>query len=283
MDDLFDRFKPHFASWLQVYDMDKRWDYFIGERKRVGSPLYYAAFCGLYDLAERLIMKHPEQVNAAGGFNLAPLPAALSMNHFLVANLLHKHGAVVDVRGDADWTPLHLASYCGSVDITRWLLDHNAGANARNRYSRTPLHMAARKTDVKIVQVLLEHNPEIDARDNEMGKTPLHDVLTLVDFFPHAKPVETMRLLLEHGADPNTRDDSDSTPLHRASSLGWLEIARLLLNHGANVDEKDGNSQTPFEVAASKKFHKLTKLLLEHGAVPPLYVVYTSTSQYLRL
>ena len=228
MDDLFDSSKTHFGLWLRVYDMDERWEVFSNGRKDdVGSPLYYAAFCGFHDLAERLIMKHPEQVNAAGGLNLAPLPAALSMKHFHVANLLHKHGAVVDVRDNADWTPLHIASHSGSVDITRWLLDHGADANARNSLSRTPLHMAARKRDVKVTR------PDPNTRDHNHS-TPLHLPL------PQVRP--------------------------QGSSSGWLEIARLLLSHGANVDVEDGNSRTPFEVATLERFHELKKLLLEHGA-----------------
>jgi hypothetical protein len=269
MDDLFDSSKPHFSAWLRTHDMDRRWHGFGSViRKAVASPLYYAAFGGFHDLAERLIMKNPEQVNAAGGFNLAPLPAALSMTHFPVAKLLHKHGAAVDVQDGLNWTPLHVASFSGSVDITRWLLDHGAGANPRDWLSRTPLHMAARRADFKVVQVLLEYNPEINARDKE-GRTPLHDVLTLVGSFADGNPVEVMRLLLEHGADPNICDHRHSTPLHQSSSSGVLEIACLLLSHGAKVNEKDGDSRTPFELAESKGFHELTKLLFEHGAVPP--------------
>ncbi|KAF8264002.1 hypothetical protein EI94DRAFT_1665088 [Lactarius quietus] len=68
MDDLFDSSKPHFSAWRGVHDMDEHWPYFIPPPVAgVGSPLYYAAFCGLYGLAERLIMKHPDQVNAPGG------------------------------------------------------------------------------------------------------------------------------------------------------------------------------------------------------------------------
>jgi hypothetical protein len=75
MNDLFDSSKPYFAAWLQVHDIDEDWESFSpGSRHGVGSPLYYAAFCGFYDLAERLIMKHPEQVNARGGRILFPLP-----------------------------------------------------------------------------------------------------------------------------------------------------------------------------------------------------------------
>jgi hypothetical protein len=120
--DLFDSSKPHFVAWCRVHDMDEDWPGFtlwprcLGQG---GSPLYYAAFLGLYDLAERLILKHPEQVNSGGGRILAPLQAALYKSHFHIANLLHEHGAVVDVRGQLTRTPLHAASIsCGGYSIT---------------------------------------------------------------------------------------------------------------------------------------------------------------------
>ena len=88
MDSLFDSSKPHFAEWLQVHNIDEGWDSFsLYMPDGLGSPLYFAAFCGFYDLAECLIMRHPEQVNARGGLNVSPLPAALYKRHFNVAQL----------------------------------------------------------------------------------------------------------------------------------------------------------------------------------------------------
>ena len=87
-------------------------------------PLYYATLCGFYDLAKRLIARNPEHVNAMGGQMVTPLVAALSRNHFRVADLLHQHGADVSVRGKSQTTPLHEASFAGLVDVVVWLLDH---------------------------------------------------------------------------------------------------------------------------------------------------------------
>jgi ankyrin repeat protein len=269
MVDLFDNSKPHFSAWLRVHDIDKRWDLFAAVvRDGVGSPLYYAAFCGFYDLVERLIMEHPEQVNAHGGRNLSPLPAALSNRHFHVANLLCEHGAVVDVRDMTNWTPLHVAALSGSVDIMQWLLNHGADASAETDAHRTPLHMVARATNLEAVQLLLEHDIDVNSRDI-LGETPLHDVLACASLSEEGKAVETVRRLLERGADQNIRDDEHSTPLHQAASSGWLEAARLLLSYGAKVNETDGDGWTPFQVALSGGFHEFTELLLEHGAVPP--------------
>ena len=268
MDDLFDSSKPHFAAWLHVHDMDERWGLFSnGERGGGGSPLYYAAMCGFHDLVECLIMKHPEQVNGRGGLILAPLPAAVFKRHFTVANLLYKHGAIVDVRDESDWTPLFVASKYGHVDTIRWLLNHGADLNAQDDGSKTPIFRAVIHFQPGVVEVLLEHKPDINLRDH-LGNTPLHYALSHIDSSPGGVGLEIAQQLLECGADPNIRRH-DTTPLHKASSEGLLEVARLLLSYGAKVDEKDGGGRTPFQVASSRVDHELTKLLLEHGAVPP--------------
>ena len=265
MDDLFDISKPHFAAWLRVYCIDNPWDNFSPQSlDDVGSPLYYAAFCGFYDMAEHLITKHPEQVHARGGYNLFPLQAALFKSHLHVANLLYRHGAVVDVQGRYMNTPLHAASCIGQVDVMRWLLDHGAVANALNTVDFTPLFYTAIVMNLEALQVLLEHNADINSQ-NRVGGTPLYWVLYHCG--SHGKFVDMVRRLLEHGADPNICNKEHTFPLHEASSQGLLEAARLLLSYGAKVDEKGGGGKTPLQLAASDE---MAKLLLEHGAVPKL-------------
>ena len=264
MYDLFDSSKPHFAAWLQVHDIDEVWrDFSYFSHDGVGSPLYYAAFCGFYDLAEHLIMKHPEQVNARGGRTLFPLPAALHNRHFHVANLLYRHGVVVDVQGDHESTPLYAVSGQGQVDTMRWLLDHGANQDACTSGGYTPLFYAASAMDLEAVQVLLEYNADINSQSSA-GATPLYWILS--NHGSREKFVDMVLRLLEHGADPNIGDKYDTSPLHEASSRGLLEAAQQLLIHGANVDENDGNGKTSYQRAASDE---MRKLLLEHGALPP--------------
>ena len=263
MNDLFDGSKPHFAAWLKVHNIDERWSYLSSFSRDRGSPLYYAAFCGFYDLAEHLIMKHPEQVNARGGRILAPLPAALYKKHFRVANLLYSHGAVVDVRDKSERTPLRVASHDEQIDVMRWLLDHGADANARMQNGNTALSGAAASMHADAVQVLLEHNADVNMQ-NDGGETPLY---WATHGQSQGEVADTVRRLLDHGADPNICDNDYSSPLHQASSKGFLEVARLLLSYGAKVDEKDKKGRTPIQLAASRGHDEMTKLLLEHGAV----------------
>src|SRR6266576_2321896 len=90
MEDLFDPDKPYFAAWLQVHDIDTAplgdslLFYFADpsrEESNTGIPLYYAALCGFYELAEQLITKHPQQVNTTGCHFISPLGAALRGEH----------------------------------------------------------------------------------------------------------------------------------------------------------------------------------------------------------
>ena len=81
--------------------------------------------------------------------------------------------------------------------------------------------------------------------------------------------MSAIRLLLEHGADVTTRDNTHSTPLHVASSKGNGEAVRLLIRHGAEVNAQDGRRRTPLHRAASSRLafkRNVVRLLLSSGA-----------------
>lgn len=59
------------------------------------------------------------------------------------------------------------------------------------------------------------------------GSTGLHLAVAHLD---------AVRLLLEHGADPNARDAGDNAyPLHFAGGAGGVEVVRALLDAGGDV------------------------------------------------
>lgn len=78
---------------------------------------------------------------------------------------------------------------------------------------------------------------------------------------------EAVNLLIWHGADIDARNGNQSTPLHLAASSHLAlkgMIVRLLLRHGANIDAKDGEGQTPLEIASSEGNFWIAKLLSDH-------------------
>jgi hypothetical protein len=87
-----------------------------------------------------------------------------------------------------------------------------------------------------------------------------------------------VRLLLEHGADPNQPEDSapDGLALFEACSRNNLEIAELLLEHGANPDsgsDSNGCCLTIGEVYHGDRAKPMQQLLQRHGATTPPYAM----------
>ena len=62
---------------------------------------------------------------------------------------------------------------------------------------------------------------------------------------------DTVRLLIEHGADVTTLDKTHSSALHLAAFFRSSKIVRLLLEHGVDVSMLDENKKTPLHLALS--------------------------------
>ncbi|OAP64317.1 hypothetical protein AYL99_00289 [Fonsecaea erecta] len=91
--------------------------------------------------------------------------------------------------------------------------------------------------------------------------------LPMASYFGLAGLVE---LLLEKGAALESRDSRfDRTPLFWAVRNRHEAVVKLLLDRGAEVDTKDKTGQTPLVWARHRGRTSLVKLLLEHGATNP--------------
>ena len=227
---LFDADKPHFATWLWVYNEDGgRSLSTMHPEKPEAVPLYYAAILGLRDLAEHLIVKHPEHVNARGGLEVTPIHAAAFAGHANILSLLLDHGADLEGRGKYGGTPLHRAWWNGKVEIGQCLLDRGANIDARadaTGLDWTPLILAVINGDFESVRILLKRGASLDSRASS-GATPLHYAVKWND-------IQVMRLLLEHGADVNARDYSGKTPAQLGTALDHPEILELLSEYDSD-------------------------------------------------
>jgi ankyrin repeat protein len=229
MEYFFDADKPHWPAWCRVQMVDEQWLKFMPEKSQDAFPLYYASLGGFYDLAEQLVGKHPEQINARGGQMGTPLVAALGGKHFEVAELLHRSGAIVDVRDKAEDTPLCEACRARAPDVVQWLLNHGADANVQGCHNWPPLVIAASYGHLEEVQMLIDHNADIHIR-NDSGRTPLHATAS-PEF--HCDQVDIIRVLLDHGAIIDAEDNKGRTPLQIALESGHNYIATCLKEHGA--------------------------------------------------
>ena len=81
---------------------------------------------------------------------------------------------------------------------------------------------------------------------------------------------KTIEILLNAGADIETKDKLGYTSLHYAAQHGKLEAVEILFNAGADIEAKDEYSKTPSDLAAEYKWREVVEFLSEaEKSTPP--------------
>ncbi|PLB36535.1 ankyrin repeat domain-containing protein [Aspergillus candidus] len=233
----------------------------------------------------------------------APLAHAARAGHAAAVELLLSHGANPDSKdSETDQTPLYIASEYGYPAVCEKLLAAGADVSSRNQRTdqytcdQTPLHTAALHGNVLVAQLLINHGADINA-PNDKGWVPLRESLRCEDpelqprmvrllldagapvdghpDHPRVTPLllatirfddESVKTLLEAGADPNARDWNNGTALID-SVIGYRrDSVRLLLEYGADVDARADYGGRPLYLAARYGDLEITSLLLDYGA-----------------
>lgn len=136
-----------------------------------------------------------------------------------------------------------LASLISRID------SNNSLASKFDAYGYTALHYAAQQNHLKIVIYLLSKGCPPDA--SSCGATPLHRAA-------YTGSVESCKLLLEAGADPNAIDSSFrdmGSPLHKAYSIASVTVVELLLKNGANPLLTDSAGRIPELLLKERYLH----------------------------
>jgi ankyrin repeat protein len=190
----------------------------------------------------RLLAEEPACVHARRG-GASPLLWAVYMGQRQLAQQLVEHGA-----------PVSFAEACAIGDRERAM----AMVDDLNRKSEDgfpPLGLAIFFGHGELARELIARGADVNAAaENAQKVAPLHAAAAVCDR-------ETMRLLLERGADPNAKQQADFTPLHGAASRGDEEAVRLLLAHGAHARARSADGKTPADVAREHGFPDMADFL----------------------
>jgi uncharacterized protein len=160
------------------------------------SDLLQALYQGDRSRADELLAADPE---------LDVFEAAAVGRADRVRELVEEDGSRTNAFGADGFHPLGLACFFGHVDAARVLLEHGADANllARNEHIQTAAIHAA-------------------AASNEGGSD-------------EATRYELVKLVLEHGADPNLPQGGGFRAIDAARQNGDKRVEQLLLEHGATA------------------------------------------------
>jgi ankyrin repeat protein len=121
------------------------------------------------------------------------------------------------------WPPLFWAAQEGHVEIVDLLLDAGANVNFTDPSGFTPLEQAVGESHLNVVERLLLRGADVSHRcATDGGCTVLHTAAA----YGH---VDCIRLLLQFGANANTRNDHRQTAYDKAVECAETGAAALLL------------------------------------------------------
>jgi uncharacterized protein len=163
-------------------------------------------------------------------------------------------------------TPLLYAARDGRLESARILLGAGADIEAKDANGITPLLMAITNNHMDVARFMIEHGAQINVVD-WYGRTPLWAAVETRNMdvdngepfengVDRAPVLELIQVLLDKGADPNTRT-KETPPIRRqmlrvTGSLAWVDFT----------------GQTPFLTASLAGDLAVMRLLLEYGADP---------------
>ena len=225
---------------------------------------------------------------------------AAAQNHAGAVKILLEHGADPNVQSTpttfarkvsgqtvltrGGFTALMYAAREDAIDAARALADGGAALDQGDPDGMTALILSIINGHYDLAALLLEKGADPNVAD-ATGMTPLYaaaDMNTLQ--FMHGRPtvrpsgrldsVDTVRRLLEYGADPDARLKTTilqrhnnapnqalgegTTPLMRAAKSGDVVVMRLLLDAGADPTLRQANQNTVLMLAAGfgRKFNQ---------------------------
>ncbi|XP_077389334.1 cyclin-dependent kinase 4 inhibitor C [Festucalex cinctus] len=140
------------------------------------------------------------------------------------------------------------ASVNGNLTEVLSLLQKGAAVNGRNKFQRTALQVV-KLGSTAVVEALLKVGADPDLRDPKLGLTLIHDAAR--EGF-----ADTVKTLLDHGADANLADVHGNLPLHLAAKWGRVEVIKVLLGATADPVKVNSDGDTAEQLALRYKWNE---------------------------
>ena len=198
-----------------------------------------------------LLKETPDAAEAKDASGVSLLMHALYRGHRDLAET---------IAGKKQELDIFEAASLGRADRLRECLRDAATLNAYSKDGFTALHFACYFGQPESARLLLDKGAKADAiAANATLVMPLHSAASARNF-------EAARLLLEHGAPINARQQGGWGPIHAAAQNGDREMVDLFLKHGADSEIANDAGKTPAMVARDKGHTQIADLLEKQSA-----------------
>jgi len=235
---------------------------------------------------------------------MSPLLFAVRDGNVAMTRLLLELGADINQASGNHTSPLMIALLNGQVALATELLEKGADPNLADDYHRGALFAAIElrnfnhdkypflysdgRDPLDLIKALLAKGANPNQRTDT---TPVHGLMQFdgswVNFdgqtpFIRAAlsgDIDVMRLLLQHGADPNLATTQGSTALMAAAGINWIpaqtvtrpeanyvEAVKLCLERGADVNAINSLKLAAIHGAANRGWTSIIQILADHGA-----------------
>jgi len=277
------------------------------------TPLHWAVYRDELPNAAALL-RGGADAKAATKYGVTPLSLACTNGNAAMIEMLLKAGADANAALPGGETALLTAARTGNPDAVLALIRHGANVNARDAWrGQTALMWAAAEGHAAAVKVLLENGADMHARsmgpagrggavqpatpstasakpeDGKPAPPPRAPRPVSTDFTPflfavRGGHIDTVKVLLAAGADPNEALGDGTSALILATTNARYELGALLVDKGANVNGDAQGWTALHQVAWTRRpnIHKTpaavpsgnmdsltyVKFLIAHGANP---------------
>ncbi|EKJ75841.1 hypothetical protein FPSE_04021 [Fusarium pseudograminearum CS3096] len=245
-----------FAATKAILSYRDYREYYVDEPGK--NPVDVAVEHGHYRCL-KIVLDHGFSPNIYTSGGDTALRCAAYYGRMDICKLLLQYGADPDLTPEgAVTTPLIQAVTRGDLDMVKLLVEYKVTIDKGETsvWSRTPMHVAVDSKKPAIVQYLLAQGADPNVRDSE-GVPPIASAVKAGD-------PDVVQWLVEKGAAMNlTNASNETTLLHEAISRP--ETLRVLLQHGADITMTNKWSHTALDVAIGSNYLTSVRIILEQA------------------
>lgn len=230
------------------------------------TPLSLALSLKHNDLVP-LLIRGGSDVNARNG-EMTLLHQAIIKESPETAIFLLEQGADINALTGDQESPLQLAIFCRLESVVDALCSRGVALSAPNNKGDCPLWSALESEQENIASVLVRHGVDPDCWSHGPDgcvQTLLHRAIdehneyTAMFLIRSGCDLDSPRQPAE-----GSEFSSKESPLHLCCSYGLCKVAQALIEHGANVNSINHENKTPLHIAIQNHHEIIIMMLLKH-------------------